>query len=143
MSRWLLLLCALLCPAAWAEEPFHAQTWDQLKREVTRPTWLVFSASYCSHCPGLVAQLQREHPQQPLWLVLTDEGEEAEPLSVQRRLRFVGNPLPLRHAVDPTWRGLTPYLVLLRPARPPLFAPGHPSPQQLDAIRKAAPKPAS
>jgi len=146
MHRALLMALALALPAlpcAANEQPFGPQTFQQLQQQVQGPTWLVFSATYCGNCPAVVAELRRQHPGLPVWLVLTDEGEEAHPLPAERRWRFEGHELALRHAVNPQWRGITPYLALLRPGQAPLFALGQPSSAQLQALEKARGKPAS
>lgn len=138
-----LTLASTALPCAAGEAAFGPQTFAQLQRQVRGPTWLVFSASYCGNCPAVLAELRRQHPAMPLWLVLTDEGEELHPLPAEQRWRFQGHELALRHAVHPHWKGITPYLVLLRPGQAPLFALGQPSAAQRQALEKARGKPAS
>lgn len=158
LSRWMgrLLLAGALAgsaipgagaapatPAAApaAPEPFGVSTWAQLQREVRGATWVVFSASDCSHCPAVLERLRRATPQMPLWWVQTDAGEAEVPAGVARALSFGdGHALALRHGVNPAWPGMTPYLALLRPGLPPLFALGQPSPAQLKAAAPAAGK---
>ncbi|MBH9577554.1 hypothetical protein [Inhella proteolytica] len=146
MRKALFLALALALPTlpcSAAEEAFGPQTFQQLQQQVQAPTWLVFSATYCGNCPAVVAGLRRQHAGMPLWLVLTDDGEETHPLPAERRWRFEGHELALRHAVNPQWKGITPYLALLRPGQAPLFALGQPSNAQLQALEKARGKPAS
>ena len=141
------LSLAHMALAAAPTETFEAGTWPRLQREVREPTWVVFSASDCAHCPGLIARLQQQHPQVPLWRVETDAGESAEAATTARHFSFGGgNALALRHSIDPHWRGMTPYLALLRPGQTPLFALAQPSPAQLRALetrRKARPTPSN
>jgi hypothetical protein len=143
-----LTLATHLAGSAAPLEPFTADTWRQLQREVRQPTWVVFSASDCAHCPGLISRLRQQHPDVPLWRVETDAGEASEPHEAkpgERHFSFgSGNALLLRHGIQPDWRGMTPYLALLRPARAPLFALAQASAEQLRALesaRKARPKP--
>ncbi|MBB5204530.1 hypothetical protein HNQ51_001844 [Inhella inkyongensis] len=154
MRSLLFSLSLSLAPMALAAaptEPFEAGTWPRLQREVREPTWVVFSASDCAHCPGLIARLQQQYPQVPLWRVETDAGEPAEQATAARHFSFgAGNALALRHGIDPQWRGMTPYLALLRPGQAPLFALAQPSSAQLQALqtkpetrRKARPTPSN
>lgn len=139
LTRWaasLVLTCAaasaLGAPAVL--EPFGANTWVQLQREARGPTWVIFSASDCSHCPAVLERLRQLTPQIPMWWVQTDAGEPEMPAGVARALSFGdGHTLALRHGVNPAWPGMTPYVALLRPGLPPLFALGQPSPAQLKA----------
>lgn len=127
-------------PAALAQpEPFGPDTWAELRTQVRGPTWVVFSAADCSHCPAVMLRLQREHPQIPLWWIHTDASDPAPaPTPVAREFSFgEGHKLALQYSVHPQWKGMTPYLALLRPGQPPLFALAQPSPMQEAALKKA------
>ena len=69
-----------------------------------------------------------------------DAGLLANPhyASAQRLLAFDGQQAALRHAVNPSWRGVTPYVALLRPGAAPTFSLGMPSDAQLRAWAAAA-----
>lgn len=132
-------------------EPFDLSTWPQLARTSQRPTVVVFSTTDCSHCPAVLKDLHahraRQKLQAPLVAVVMDVapgGDDAGLLanphyaSAQRLLAFDGQPAALRHAVNPSWRGVTPYVALLRPGAAPTFALGMPSEAQLRAWAAAA-----
>lgn len=132
-------------------EPFSLSTWSQLSRAATRPTVVVFSTTDCSHCPAVMqalhAHVVRQQLRAPLVAVVMDvaPGEDDAGLlanphyaSAQRLLAFDGQPAALRHAVNPSWRGVTPYVALLRPGAAPTFSLGVPSDAQLRAWAAAA-----
>lgn len=127
-------------------EPFDLSTWPQLARTSQRPTVVVFSTTDCSHCPAVLKALHahsaRQHLQAPLVAVVMDmvPGEDDASLlddphyaMAHRLLAFDGPPAALRHAVNPAWRGVTPYVALLRPGAAPTFALGMPSDAKLRA----------
>jgi hypothetical protein len=127
-------------------EPFDLSTWSQLARTAQRPTVVVFSTTDCSHCPAVLKALHahtaRQKLRAPLVAVVMDmaPGEDDAGLlgnphyaSAQRLLAFDGQPAALRHAVNPSWRGVTPYVALLRPGAAPTFVLGMPTEAQLRA----------
>lgn len=152
--RWRRLLAALLLsalalgPAAAAPasvEPFDAQTWSALRQQVERsrkPALLVFSASWCAVCPGVVKQLagdkRRQRAEAPLLLVMSDLSPEElgqhaghgahhqAHAQADRLFAFDGEEARIRHSVDPRWRGVVPHVVWLAPGREPEFVSGAP-----------------
>jgi thiol-disulfide isomerase/thioredoxin len=60
------------------------------------PSMIVFSASYCAHCPAVVRSL----------------AKQSRRMAKPPRLIVVSE-MAIRHAVNPTWRGLTPFVVLV------------------------------
>ena len=142
-----LLVSALLSAAHSAPrtvEVFDRPAWPALQAGLTAPAIVVFTATYCAHCPAVMAQLaqdkRRWHPAAPLIAVVTDAvpGDDDARLlrdphhrPVDRLFAFQGQAAALRHAVDPLWRGITPYVALLRPGEPPQWVAGQPSAQDL------------
>jgi hypothetical protein len=65
----------------------------------------------------------------PLWLVLTD-GEPAERRAhhglADRLFAFEGPEAAIRYSIHAEWRGVVPYVALLRPGRAPEFVRGEP-----------------
>ena len=143
------LLCAcLIAPATSAParvEPFDAQTWTQLRQQVERtrqPALLMFSASWCAVCPGVLKQLagdkRRQRTGVPLLLVMSDLSPEElvqhgshgahhqAHAQADRLFAFDGEEARIRHAVDPRWRGVVPHVVWLAPDREPEFVSGAP-----------------
>lgn len=126
-----------------AVEAFDATTWPALQ-QARQPLAVVFTTTDCSHCPAVVEQLARSLRAQRggarLVTVVMDvsPGEaDAELLSTahyrraDRLLAFDGSAAALRHQVNPAWRGVTPYVALLRPGQPVTFVMGPPSAQDL------------
>ena len=137
-GRWCLaLVMTALCLVSTAPamsppsqlEPFEVGTFSQWRSSLKRPTWVVFTATWCATCPAVVSDLiraARQHPQQPVvWAVLIDvaPGEEdarfwsrhAHLRGADRVLGFEGIPQAIRYAVDPGWRGTVPHVALLEP----------------------------
>jgi len=124
-------------------EPFGADTWSALQA-AHAPTAVVFTTTDCSHCPAVVEQLARAVQQRRdgarLVTVVMDvpPGEaDAELLATPhyrragRLLAFDGAAAALRYRVNPAWRGVTPYVALLRPGQPVTFVMGPPSAQDV------------
>ncbi len=150
--RPLLALCLWACAgAAWAApatsvEPFDEHSWAALQSQLKQPAAVVFTTTDCAHCPAVIQSLattlRRGHLKAGLWVVVMDmaPGEDDAALladnhyrAANRLLAFDGQALRLRHGVDPNWRGMTPYVALLRPAQPAVTVVGPPSAQQVDA----------
>lgn len=109
-------------------EPFDAATMATWRTTLTRPTWVVFTATWCAVCPAVIADIQRvahEHPRRPrVWAVVIDVApgdDDARLLSheylrhTDRLLAFDGIPAAIRHGVDPSWRGSVPHVALMEP----------------------------
>ncbi len=83
---------------------------------------IVFSASYCAHCPAVVRSLTKQSRRmaKPPRLIVVMADELPSPADkksiyndVDHLMVFEGNEMAIRHAVNPTWRGLTPFVVLV------------------------------
>jgi hypothetical protein len=136
-------------PAAQAAppvEPFDAATWGRLRAQLPRPAIVVFSTTYCAHCPEVFAYLAQAIRQRglagPLVAVVMD-GEERPGFAgdphfrlASRLFAFRGDEIALRHAVDPRWRGETPYVALLRAGADPVFVAGRPTEEQIERLAR-------
>lgn len=127
-------------------EAFDAQTWAALQATLTQPAAVVFSTTDCTHCPAVIRQLAldlaRRSPRATLVAVVMDQapGDDDPALlanphyrPAQRLFAFDGQGPLIRHAVDPGWRGMTPYTRLLTPGAAPRAITGPVSAADLDA----------
>ena len=145
------LLSTHASAAPRAVETFDSKTWPQLQAELTRPAIVVFTTTDCVHCPVVIDSLARDIRQRKLkadlTVVVMDQapGEnDAALLSnshyrrVDRLFAFAGQAPALRYAVDPRWRGVTPYVVFMAPKAPALAVIGPPSAADFDAWVQAS-----
>ena len=137
----LIALTALLPVASAAPrrvEAFDAKTWTALQSGLKQPTVVVFSTTDCGHCPAVLAQLRQDIGRHRAALIAVvmdlapgqdDAGLKADAHyhPADRLLAFAGQAPALRHAVDPRWRGVTPYVVFLTPNSPAVAVTGPPS----------------
>jgi thiol-disulfide isomerase/thioredoxin len=143
-----LLAAAVASQAAPAKvEAFGPKTWSANFAAVKQPTAVVFSATYCATCPQALldlAALARKQATRGVAVVavVTDAapGEQDAGLlkkahyqASTRLFAFDGPEQQLRYSVDPTWRGVTPFVVLLAPGRAPQRVMGMPSEAELGA----------
>lgn len=133
--------------APQAVEAFDTQSWQRLQAQLTQrkqPAAVVFTTTDCTHCPAAlkrVAQVVREQRLPALQMAVVMDvapGEDDAALlhhapygSSDRLWAFAGPSSALQYAVNPGWRGVTPYVALLLPGRPPRFVLGIPSPEDL------------
>ena len=102
---------------------FDATTWAQLLRSGVRPAAYVFTNSFCATCPEAFDALQKSVVASgkpvPLAAILMDvQGERAlahahHYAGVTKIYAFDGFEPAIRQAVDPQWRNITPYVVLV------------------------------
>jgi len=103
--------------------PFDEKTWVQLLAQGPRPAAYLFTTSYCSTCPAAFAVLHdtvknRANPP-PLNAVMMDvTGTQAlrhasHLKGLSRMYAFDGFEPEIRQTVDPKWRNVTPYIVLI------------------------------
>ena len=104
-------------------EPFDEKTWPLILSNGPQPAAYLFTTSYCSTCPAafksiaLAAQKSKTKPQ--VAVVMMDvEGEQAMRHAhhfkgLNKLYAFDGYEPSIRHAIDPTWQNITPYIVLI------------------------------
>jgi thiol-disulfide isomerase/thioredoxin len=136
----------LVAAAPTKVERFDTKTWAQLQKDLPRPSVVVFTATYCSNCPALIdriaQKLAKQGLKQNIVAVVVDEATPQELLAshhyqaVSKLFAFDGNEATLRYAVDPRWRGVTPYVALLSATDKVMFVAGTPSDAQFEAWLK-------
>ena len=120
MCASLLALVASASVAAPATvEPFDKSTWPALLRGGA-PSIVVFTSVSCTHCPGAIARLAAKRKaaasRTRLVVVSVDAEDSASLLSdphyapADRLFMFRGSTPALQYAVNPEWRGMTPYI---------------------------------
>jgi hypothetical protein len=150
------LFWSLLTGVAWGHPPperFDAQTWSALRAEARKPAIVVFTTAHCPTCPEVFSRIAQwrasQMPGAPLLAVLMDGADPSVPdptaTTAQRHLRaadrlfaFEGPQAALRYSVDPTWRGVTPYVALIPATGPVTFSAGPPSESQWAAWKASA-----
>lgn len=152
---------AALPPLAWAGsgasatrpvsfEAFGIDSWMRLRAELARPAIVVFTATWCPHCPGVITALaaaSRARGARLAIVVVDGAGRGELPATLPYRLAdrlfyFEGNETGLRHGVDARWRGILPYAALLgADGSGPVFIAGMPSDEVLGrwATRHSSP----
>jgi hypothetical protein len=102
---------------------FTAATWRDLLRGGPRPAAYVFTNSFCSVCPEVFDLLQQtvgvqEQLVDRAAILMDVQGERA--LAVARHYQgvthvyaFEGDGAAIRKLVDPQWRNITPFVVLV------------------------------
>jgi thiol-disulfide isomerase/thioredoxin len=143
MAGAFLAFCVFAAAAAAAPrvERFDAGAWERLQEELSRPSAVVFTASYCASCPAVLAKLSGALKEQgvegDVVAVVIDEAEASELLTsrhykqASRLFLFAGNEASLRYHVDSRWRGVTPYVALLTADGEMMFVAGTPSDAQV------------
>ncbi len=124
LSKYVISLFALLSVQALAApsavEAFDKSVWSALLSDHRQPAIIVFSSVSCTHCPGAIERLaaRRAVSQSAtrLYVVLMDSDDDAAALSsphhrlADRLFAFRGRVQSLQYAVNPDWRGMTPYI---------------------------------
>lgn len=128
-------------------EAFNDQTWAALQAGLKSPAVVVFSSTDCVHCPAVLKDMAAQRPKLKAQLLavvmdqepgLDDKALLAKPhyRVADRLFAFDGQAQALRYAVNPQWRGMTPYVALLRPGAPAQFVLGPPSSADLQSWAK-------
>ena len=148
------LLLALSAAAVQASpqkiEAFDGQSWQRFQSTLPRPSAVVFSTTDCSHCPATIAslaqQLKKRTTHIPLIVVVMDGDEHPGLLQdphyrqASRLFVFKGQTAALQYAVNPKWRGITPYVALLPQAGDVKLVLGNPSAQDIESWLTAGKK---
>jgi hypothetical protein len=116
----LMLLCAQVFAAPTAVETFDKSTWPVLLSQHRQSAMIVFSSVSCTHCPGAIERLAAHRAAgrsaTRLYVVLMDSEDDVAALSsshhrlADRLFAFRGRAQPIQYAVNPDWRGMTPYI---------------------------------
>jgi len=121
-------------------EGFDQAGWRQLVARVSVPAIVVFTSEACAYCPGAIARiaasLAASRSRTQLLVVSVDGDDavllqEAKYAGANRLFVFRGRSQAVRYAVNPAWRGMTPYIAYLSPKAPPRFVLGEPDTQTL------------
>jgi hypothetical protein len=116
-------LCVQAFAAPTEVARFDKSTWSTLLSSHRQPAMIVFSSVSCTHCPGAIERLaaRRASSQSAtrLYVVLMDSEDDVAALSsphhrlADRLFAFRGRAQPLQYAVNPDWRGMTPYIAYI------------------------------
>ena len=150
--NYLLAFLATLLPAVAALpaqaaanriEAFDGQSWQRFQSELPRPSAIVFSTTDCTHCPTTIASIAQQLKQRktpvPLIVVVMDGEQQPgllqDPHYRQASRLFVvkGQTAALQYAVNPKWRGITPYVALLPQAGDVKLVLGNPSTPDIES----------
>ncbi len=105
-------------------KPFTHETWESVLKNGKRPSVWVFTASDCTHCPAVIKQLieYRKHKKLSfaLMVVQTNEGDVKKPVKLKSNIKvgdhlyqFSGQKQRIQYSINPQWRGIVPYVVML------------------------------
>lgn len=141
LAALLLALSAAVQAAPQKIEAFDAQSWQRFQSELPRPSAVVFSSTDCTHCPTTIASIAQQLKQRkspiPLIVVVMDGDQQPGLLQdphyrpASRLFVFKGQSAALQYAVNPKWRGITPYVGLLPQAGDVKLVLGNPSAQDI------------
>jgi hypothetical protein len=102
---------------------FDASTWAKLLRSGPRPAAYVFTNSFCATCPEAFDALHQRvlasgKPVDLAAILMDVQGQRAlahthHYAGVTKIYAFDGFEPAIRQAVDPQWRNVTPYVVLV------------------------------
>ena len=125
-------------------ESFKVSTFKELQATTTVPTVVIFSATWCPNCPSVIktlaTEIKRSKRKAAMIAVITDVAPlESDAILLahphyrqcDRLFAFDGQSAAIQYSVDPTWLGVTPYLVFMRPNAKPLYVTGAPTAAQL------------
>ena len=102
---------------------FNEETWAKLLKAGPRPAAYLFTTTYCSACPAVFQEVRdatsKSRGRTELIVVMMDaEGPNAlrhasHFKGMTQLFSFDGYEPAIRSTVDPTWRNITPYVVLI------------------------------
>lgn len=143
-------LAASDVPARPVVEPFSPGLWTRWGSTLPRPAVVVFTRTTCAVCPEVIhalrVRMQERQVTTPLRVVyldgeaLSDSQGHSAPLAGERVFASFGQEAALRHAIDPGWRGVTPYVALFGRDGRLQFSAGMPSEDRLEEwLRERSP----
>jgi hypothetical protein len=137
----LVLLCTQVFAAPTEVEIFDKSTWPALLSGKQQPAMIVFSSVSCTHCPGAIERLAARRAANQsatrLYVVLMDSEDDMAALSsphhrlADRLFAFRGRAQSLQYAVNPDWRGMTPYIAYVDGKSAARFVLGEPDDRTL------------
>jgi hypothetical protein len=132
--------CASALAAPTRVEAFDPSAWAMLHGPAAAPAVVVFTTTDCAYCPAVIESLAREIRQRRLNASLVAVVSNAAPGEADatlladahygpadRLFAFAGPERALRHAVNPQWRGITPYVGFVSPSGEVQWVLGTPS----------------
>lgn len=140
-----LVFAASAQAAPGAVRDFDRATWQQMKQALPRPGVVVFTTTDCVYCPDVIEALAKDlkkgKSKAHLAVVVMDGAEQPEAVKADRHYRkadalyaFDGQAMAIRYAVNPDWRGMTPYVAMLPRTGDPKFFTGRPPAAEIDAL---------
>lgn len=136
-------LTNMVLAAPAAVESFDKATWPALVRNARQPAIVVFTSVNCTHCPGAIASLAKQRAvkgSRVLLLVVSMDADDDATLlrdvhyaPADRLFAFRGNPQALQFAVNPDWRGMTPYVAYVDAKGGAKFVLGEPKSAVLES----------
>lgn len=106
-----------------AAADFDTRTWSRLLSEGPRPVAYVFTNTFCATCPEVFELLHRtvrarRKPVELVAILMDVQGDRALAHAhhyegVTQLYAFDGFEPEIRQSVDPQWRNITPYVVLV------------------------------
>lgn len=132
--RWMALLLSVWMTSTAHAQPssrvarlqpldFREDTWAALLEKGPRPAAYVFTTTYCSTCPDVFDKLstsvrKSRHKVELAAVVMDAQGPKAlmhahHYTGVTHLYAFDGFEPVIRKTVDPQWRNVTPYVVLV------------------------------
>jgi hypothetical protein len=134
------LACATALAAPSRVEAFDTAAWAKLHDSAASPAVVVFTTTDCAYCPAVIDSLAREIRRRQLDASLVAVVMDAAPgeadaalladadyRPADRLFAFAGPERTLRHAVNPQWRGITPYVGFVAPSGEVRWVLGTPS----------------
>lgn len=105
-------------------EYFQVTSWAKFQSDLPKPHVVVFSTTDCGHCPDVIIQVSKtikSYKEKVYLSVVVMDGLSHEDyllsaphyLMADRIFAFKGQVNAIKHSVNPSWRGLTPYVALL------------------------------
>ncbi len=108
----------LLTPVA-----FDVNTWKALSSQGPKPAAYVFTTTHCVNCPEAIETIATAVANKKLNLPLSAIVMDADPAQssqhaahlkgITKLYFFDGFEAKIRYSVDPTWRNITPFVILI------------------------------
>ena len=140
-----LSIAGVVHAAPGAVRDFERGTWQQMTQTFARPAVVVFTTTDCAYCPAVIEALAKDlkkgKSKARLAVVVMDGAEHLESVKADPHYRkadalyaFDGQASALRYAVNPDWRGMTPYVAMLLRTGETKFFVGSPPAREIEAL---------